>query len=94
MQVNTSKTKVMIFSLKIKNHHGTFPFEGNPLEVVDEYKYLGIDIHYRLRWETCTSKRIQGGWKASSLLHNMCRQEKLWDWKTKKNLCQATNGDK
>jgi len=43
----------MIFSLKRKKWQDTFLFEGNPLEVVDEYKYLGIEFHYRLSWEAC-----------------------------------------
>ena len=29
-----------------------FIFEGIPLEIVKEYKYLGIDFYYKLSWET------------------------------------------
>lgn len=45
MQVNTSITKALIFSLK-KNRDilDEFLFQGNPLEIVKEYKYLGIDF--------------------------------------------------
>ena len=86
MQVNISKTKAMIFSLKTKVESTTFLFEGSPLEIVKEYKYLGIDFHYKLNWETCRVKRIQAGWKASFLLQNRCRTAELWDWKTKKTL--------
>ena len=80
MQVNTSKTKVMIFSLK-KNRgiQDEFLFEGNPLEIVEEYKYLGIDFHNKLNWDTCKSKRIQGGWKVVYSLQNRCKNTKLWD---------------
>ena len=56
------------------------------LDIVEEYKYLGIDFHYRLSWETSRSKRIQRGWKASYLLQNKCSTAELWDWKTKKTL--------
>ena len=84
MQVNISKTKIMIFSLSRKDKPTTFLFEGNPLEIVKEYKYLGIDFHYKLSWETCRVKRVQGGWKASLSLQNRCRKAELWDWKTKK----------
>lgn len=68
MQVNTTKTKIMIISLKKKRNQNNFLFEGSPLEIVKEYKYLGIDFHYKLSWETSRTKRIQGGWKASFLL--------------------------
>lgn len=86
MQVNTTKTKVMIFTLKRKKVHREFVFEGSPLQVVNEYKYLGLDFHNKLNWETCRAKRIQGGWKALYSLQNRCRRAKLWDWKTKKTL--------
>jgi len=52
MQVNITKTKIMIFSLNRKDKPITFLFEGNPLEIVKEYKYIGIDFRYELSWET------------------------------------------
>ena len=58
MQMSVSKTKIMIFSLSRKGKLTTFLFEGSPLEIVKEYKYLGIDFHYKLSWETCRSKRV------------------------------------
>ncbi|KAH9324645.1 hypothetical protein KI387_004823, partial [Taxus chinensis] len=86
MQVNIDKTKIVIFSLKRKGTHTNFLFEGRPLEIVTEYKYLGIDFHHKLSWETCRAKRIQGGWKTSYSLQNRCRKAELWDWNTKKTL--------
>ena len=86
MQVNTSKTKVIVFSLRKNQRDADFQFEGNTLEIVEEYKYLGIDFNNKLNWETCRAKQIQGGWRASFLLQNKCRQVELWDWKTKKIL--------
>ncbi len=48
MQVNTSKTKIMIFSLKKKQQQADFHLEGNVLEIVVEYKYLGMDFNNKL----------------------------------------------
>ena len=45
MQVNTSKTKVVVFSSKRKHNQHKFYFEGNTLEEVTDYKYLGIDFN-------------------------------------------------
>ena len=61
MQVNTSKTKIMIFSLK-KNRdiQDEFQFERNSLEIVEEYKYLGIDFHNKFNWDTYRSKGSKG----------------------------------
>lgn len=56
MQVNTSKTKVMTFSLKRKKWKFNFIFEGSLLEIVEEYKYLEIYFHNRIIWETCRTK--------------------------------------
>jgi hypothetical protein len=67
----------MIFSVKRKEENTIFLFEGSPLEIVKEYRHLGIDFHYKLSWETCRAKQIQGGWKASFLLQNRCRTTKL-----------------
>ena len=43
LSVNLSKTKIMIFKRKnVKVSHTTFMYNGLPVEVVDEYKYLGL----------------------------------------------------
>lgn len=41
LTVNIQKTKVLIFTNKRRNTY-TFKFDGQILEIVDEYKYLGI----------------------------------------------------
>ena len=51
MQVNTSKTKVVVFSSKREHKQHKFYFEDNNLEVVEDYKYLGIDFNKNLSWE-------------------------------------------
>lgn len=86
MQVNISKTKIMIFSNKRKQSQHTFFFEDNILEEVNEYKYLGIDFNNKLNGENCRKKRILGGWKTLYALQNKCRETELWDWKTIKVL--------
>jgi hypothetical protein len=66
MQVNTSKTKVVVFSSKRKQKHNQhkFYFEGNTLDEVAYYKYFGIDFNKNLSWEGCRKKRtIKGDFK-------------------------------
>ena len=48
MQVNTRKTKVVVFSNKKKHNQHKFYFEGNIMEDVADYKYLGIDFNRNL----------------------------------------------
>jgi hypothetical protein len=86
MQVNTSKTKVVIFSSKRKHKQHKFYFEGNIIEEVANYKYLGIDFNKNLSWEGCRKKRTLGGWKAFYAFQNRCREVELWDWKTMQTL--------
>ena len=47
MAVNTDKTKIMIIKSK-KDTYVNFVYDNNNLEEVSSYKYLGIDIHYKL----------------------------------------------
>jgi hypothetical protein len=82
MQVNISKTKVVVFSNKRKHNQHKFYFEGNILEEVADYKYLGIDFNRNLSWDGCRKKRTLGGWKAFYSFQNRCREAELWDWKT------------
>ncbi|XP_059077995.1 uncharacterized protein LOC131876576 [Cryptomeria japonica] len=82
MQVNISKTKIMVFSSRRKQEQHKFYFEGSILEEVADYKYLGIDFNQSLSWEGCRKKRTLGGWKALYALQNRCAEAELWDWKT------------
>ncbi|XP_059066243.1 uncharacterized protein LOC131857578 [Cryptomeria japonica] len=82
MQVNISKTKIMVFSSRRKQEQHKFYFEGSILEEVADYKYLGIHFNKSLSWEGCRKKRTLGGWKALYALQNRCKEAELWDWKT------------
>lgn len=64
----------MVFSKKRKHNQHKFYFEGNILEEVADYKYLGIDFNKNLRWNGCRKKRTFGGWKAFYAFQNRCRE--------------------
>lgn len=80
MQVNTSKTKIMIFSKNKKQNQHKFYFDDKTLQVLTEYKYLEIDFNNKLSWEGCRKKRTLGGWKDLYALQNRCRETELRDW--------------
>ena len=42
MEVNTLKTKVVVFGRRKGNHEADFIFGNKKVEVVSEYTYLGI----------------------------------------------------
>jgi hypothetical protein len=75
MQVNISKTKVVVFSNKRKHNQHKFYFEGNILEEVADYKYLGIDFNRNLSWDGCRKKRTLGGWKTFYSFQNRVERQ-------------------
>ena len=75
-----------VFSSKRKHKQHKFYFEDNTLEVVEDYKYLGIDFNKSLSWEGCREKKTLGGWKAFYAFQNRCIEVELWDWKTMQTL--------
>ena len=47
LQVNTSKTKLVIFSKgKIRRQKSVFYYNGDTIEIVDDFSYLGIKFNY------------------------------------------------
>jgi len=44
LKLNTDKTKVMVFFSKCNSAIPTFTYDGTPLELVTEFKYLGITL--------------------------------------------------
>ena len=53
LAINTQKTKVMIFSRGKSRNIPKFNYNGLPLEVVTEYRYLGIDFNYNGKFTKC-----------------------------------------
>ena len=60
MTINTDKTMAMIIKSN-KIPYDTFVYDNNNLEEVNSYKYLGIDLDYKLNWNYNIEKRIIGG---------------------------------
>ena len=76
LQVNTSKTKIVIFSKgKIRNIPA-FTFDENPLEVCDDYVYLGTTFNYNGSFSKAMNKQVVQARKATFVLmkKNQCLQ--------------------
>ncbi|MES9881062.1 MAG: reverse transcriptase domain-containing protein [Sedimenticola sp.] len=56
LTVNISKTKVVVFT-NTRNNNYQFKYQGNPLEIVPEYKYLGVYLNKNGSF-TSTKKHI------------------------------------
>jgi len=46
LQVNCNKTKILVFGRRISKANHRFTFEGEEVEIVNSYKYLGITFNY------------------------------------------------
>ena len=64
LSVNTTKTKIVIFSRgKIRNKP-TFYFGNNTIEVCDDYTYLGVLFNYNGKYKKAINKQINQARKA------------------------------
>ena len=67
-----------------KDTYANFVYDNSNFEEVSSYKYLGIDIHHKLKWNYNIKKMINGGWKAYFGLENNCKATNLAMWDKKK----------
>ena len=70
MDINIDKTKILIIKSK-KDTYAKFIYDDRNLKEVTSYEYLGIDIHYKLNWNSCEIKRNSFFKLFSSLLSYM-----------------------
>ena len=53
LNVNVDKTKIVIFSRGKVRNIPNFIFDNEPVEVVDEFRYLGVIFNYNNRFDKC-----------------------------------------
>ena len=64
LQVNASKTKVVVFSKKRLNNLPLFRYDGENLSVVDEFIYLGVTFSSNGSFSSNKAKLLEQGRKA------------------------------
>ena len=70
LTVNVEKTKMMVVRTKQPQQYPTLMYKGEPIQCVQSFKYLGIDIPATNRWSGCFESRLQAGWKSYYMLEN------------------------
>ena len=77
MKVNMDKTKIIVFRRggKLKKNE-TFSFMKHKIDIVNEYKYLGIFFTTKLKWSKATTTLAQ---QASKALHMLYIYERKCD---------------
>lgn len=74
LTVNLSKTKIIIFSNGRITKHRDFTFNGKPVEVVDDYVYLGTTFNYNGSLSKAIEKQIDQAQKAMFSLLTKARR--------------------
>ena len=78
LNINTSKTKVCIFSSRKINPMNTkFKYKGNELEIVEDYKYLGVIFNYNGNFKKNSNSLITQAKKAMYTVISKCRRYNL-----------------
>ncbi|MCO5587893.1 hypothetical protein L7F22_041845 [Adiantum nelumboides] len=86
--VNESKTKVML----VKTNHKEKPcivYNNETLEVVESFKYLGLEVPSNHKWHECAMRRLEVGKRAYYAFENMCNAGNIKCWVLKKYLFDA-----
>merc|ERR1712030_160364 len=58
LQLNTSKTKIVIFSKGKVRKYPTFKYNNDTIGVVDDYVYLGVTINFNGKIEKAMKKQV------------------------------------
>lgn len=75
MMLNINKTKAMIITKKNKNvFHPDVTIDGNSIEIVDSFKYLGFIIDHNLNWKENTEFVVKKVTKKINFLNRIKRK--------------------
>ena len=61
-------------------------YSNEPLEVVDRFKYLGLEVPSNHKWHECAMRRLEARKMAYYAFENMCHQGDIKCWVLKKYL--------
>jgi hypothetical protein len=68
LTVNVEKTKMMVVRTIQPQQYPTLIYKGEPIQCVQSFKYLGIDVPATNTWSVCFESRRQAGWKSYYML--------------------------
>ena len=77
LKVNLDKTKVIIFSKGKIRKHKSFAFGDHPIDVVEDYVYLGTTFNYNGKFNKAKAKQVLQAKKATFSILTKVRQSNL-----------------
>jgi hypothetical protein len=78
LTVNVKKTKVVMFEAR-KSMCQAFQYEGEPLEQLNSFKYLGVELHGTKGMQAAIQRLIMSGKKAVFALRRRCAELRIFD---------------
>ena len=78
MTVNLKKTKCLSV---VTRETLVLSFQGQQVESVNIYRYLGIKFSQNLSWASCIKSRVANGYKAFYAFIHKCKVANLYSWK-------------
>ena len=69
LSVNSSKTKIVIFSKGKVRNKPNFYFGNDQIEICDEYTYLGVIFNYNGKFKKAINKQISQAQQERPCLH-------------------------
>ncbi|KAL3677226.1 hypothetical protein R1sor_027174 [Riccia sorocarpa] len=86
MKVNVGKTQWM----RLGTPGGEeFVFQGQTIDEVKLYRYLGLEMTSSLAWNHSIQKRVGNGFRALYAMWSKCEDEELVDWILRKHLFKS-----
>ena len=85
LSVNSSKTKIMLVKSQ-KRDKPCIMYNNEPLECVESFKYLGLEVPSNHRWNECATRRLEAGKRAYYAFENTCNLGDIKCWVLKKYL--------
>ena len=80
LSINVDKTKFMLVRAHKPANQPILMYQGQPIESVDSFKYLGIDIPSNHAWRQCVKNRIDAGYAKYYQFESMCMQNNIKRW--------------
>ena len=77
LTVNTSKTKIMVFSRGKVKRYPIFPYGDDIIEVVSDYVYLGVTMNYNNEFVKAMRNQLDQGRKEQFSMLIKCRKLEL-----------------
>ena len=89
LSVNVQKTKVMSIRTHNVGNQPMVMYQDQAIEVVDSFKYLGVDIPSNHAWGSCVRSRLDAGKAKYYQFENMCKQSTIQRWEIKAMVFEA-----